>query len=1146
MQTVILSERVSSKFKDHENVLTHPGVSAMENDNSTVMYLTRGGVFRVTVPNFDLTLSPLLRNDYVKYSKELTIMYGFEMNFLFTPAWLITPIITVIIMETIDDNKWTKYIRERMKPPTDVCLHFLSGLPETFGIYSELKNILSNSSDPLYKPILNHINWNNGIFSPCISFTVVERLKSGIPYFQYLYSINQSFINEKHERKIEEYAKARVLTNKAKEALTYTINKAVKLGSYAGSALYENKVFYNYFISFVGAYYANYITSFMGIPSILSYHDSSTVVAVLWTSYSYVRDVYLTEKLLERKTIEFTNMIDKRRKIINEELKLYEDELENRNNAGGEGKGVIILSDEAMEKSVKSVMKNQDNISGLKNILNKYIFPLYSGQVDVTKITNKTLNSEIKKLKKLSDYYSNIDESVNKHGAQSTINSIASNIDDFTEHGDMLTHFVNYSDWYTVNLQSKEEVRRVNKFEDAVNDVLNVSSIVEKDAVDKALKEYNKAKENFDKANKDAKNTGSQLNDIKNKLNILEDANKNLTKAKSNIILDKVFDRSIKDDIKHINTTFSDVLSNLKVKSDSIDTKIANIDKIDVDKLDVNSQIKYNNNKTKVILDSFSFTSGKVSNSVDAKPDTIGFFGPSKNVDDSVNPKSEKFDDTIYKGITDNVVEYARQNINKGNTKTDLELVDKMLYVRNNFDEKVLKLHNNDNNKIITKAPDGSSLKFFDNSNQQLDIPIHYESTAISELESEYDTKLSSINESNMHMIANIAKYLGSNIQEYKNTIDDLNGKDYNNIKTSVHALRLSRANYLKKEKKTLIENTKISNDRYSLNKDDFSISKRDKYYDEQRKSLFEEKKESKVVEVLNLRKAATALLKEINLTTSKIKYYKNSLPYLKALAAGTAAHTLYSSNVLLILSAISSAEAGLYTLYGIDAIQHQIDIGTLAASFLSPILTEVKNEISLYSYNPFKKKVSYSIFDLLKEVSADLYNNTYNPSWTLNIKEIASVSWFNPSVMITDSPIVFRFDNGNYLKINKYELRHMLNELFETFEGIYCPAEISESGITFDPKVFFFRIPNFIPEVLLINEYGRIILENLKYDEEVYVKIAGESHFVHMQNILGLQGAFSSEGIHKMNAVKEYENEVRKVKVKTCTLVVGKSAIVH
>ena len=225
MQTVVLSKRVYSRLSDKRGVLEHCGVSSFEKERSTVLYFTRAGIFSLVVSEFDVTVSEFITGDYNLYKDELKRTYGFHMDMRYTVAWLLTPIIQIAIHNVVPHNMWTKFLLDRIGFPTDVCLRFLSGIPETYIIYNIVVNILNDSKDPYQEALLNHINWNKSVLSPPLTYSFIRTYSSSVPFFASVYSANSQVMMNNIDFKIAEFAEARYKT----QALKGTVSDAFTL-----------------------------------------------------------------------------------------------------------------------------------------------------------------------------------------------------------------------------------------------------------------------------------------------------------------------------------------------------------------------------------------------------------------------------------------------------------------------------------------------------------------------------------------------------------------------------------------------------------------------------------------------------------------------------------------------------------------------------------------------------------------------------------------------------------------------------------------------------------------------------------------------------------------------------------------------------
>ena len=230
--TVLLSSRVSEQLLDHYRVLSHPGVACISGHNSIVLYLTRSGQFRLTVPTFDLTEVQLQGTTYANYMRDVVRIYGFELNFFFTANWLIDPIVRLVIYNRIPQNVWTKNIHNKVKPPPDSALNFLSGIPEAHKFYQIVENIILTPNHNMQRVLLNVDHWDDGKLSTCIIFKLLKLYGDQIPFFAHVYRANKLLLDEQIEKKYHQFAEARVLTKAVKKGFWQIVDLAKSIPGY--------------------------------------------------------------------------------------------------------------------------------------------------------------------------------------------------------------------------------------------------------------------------------------------------------------------------------------------------------------------------------------------------------------------------------------------------------------------------------------------------------------------------------------------------------------------------------------------------------------------------------------------------------------------------------------------------------------------------------------------------------------------------------------------------------------------------------------------------------------------------------------------------------------------------------------------------
>lgn len=470
MQTVVLSKRVSDTFSDKNHVLTHPGVSKLKAEKSIVSWLTKGGIFSVSVPTFDLTDSPPFGSDLTLYQEELKSTYGFSMNMFFCPTWFVSPIATIVVMNSIEDGIWTRYLKKRMKAPSTVALNFLSSLPETFILYHMLSNLMKSSNDPLCQALVETENWSRGRMSPALQFSIVDRFSIEIPYFKHISEINRSFVKARNEEVIALYKKNRLVTNTVKGAITRSIDR-FKLGAYHVSKSLN---------------YIDWIGAVLGISAGIAALISGAPIGIIalngvtpWFTLSFIIEQEIYNNILSQER-PFKEMVVTRRayaqesllrlrSIINERRMLDKEQFKGSLTTGRDvSDGIIFDLVNGIKGSISGwsdITTERQKIQELNSIYQEAmgtdnLIPTFNDDVD-----QEVLEQAFQRANDLFTYYDNLDLSIRVNGVKDTANSVRDNIDDFMQ-ADLRDVDENFIDDFTFRLKRTP-------FEDKLHKIFN-------------------------------------------------------------------------------------------------------------------------------------------------------------------------------------------------------------------------------------------------------------------------------------------------------------------------------------------------------------------------------------------------------------------------------------------------------------------------------------------------------------------------------------------------------------------------------------------------------------------------------------------------------------------------------------------------
>lgn len=225
MKTVILSSNVSKKLVDRGDILLYPGV---EYNDGHVMYMTRLGIYKLKVSKYDLTECSFDKSSYEIYKSELLKRYNLYVNFQCTLSWIINPLLSLAILNYVPYNEYTSYILDRTEMPSDAALHFLSGISESFSIYTSLVKIVKDENHIMHKPIFNYKNWKDGSIDLPITYGIATHL-SDIPFVDGVNTLHRVLTTARHNEKLEIYKRHRPIEQYLKDAFKRFISDAISL-----------------------------------------------------------------------------------------------------------------------------------------------------------------------------------------------------------------------------------------------------------------------------------------------------------------------------------------------------------------------------------------------------------------------------------------------------------------------------------------------------------------------------------------------------------------------------------------------------------------------------------------------------------------------------------------------------------------------------------------------------------------------------------------------------------------------------------------------------------------------------------------------------------------------------------------------------
>lgn len=1115
MQTLILSERVRRTFTDSRKILKYPGSGILKKDSSIIFWLTTGGLFTIKVPTFDLTESPPCLESYNNYKQELKSDYGFDMNMYFCPTWFVTPIISILTMNNIEDGLWTSFLKKRMKPPSENSLHFLSSFPECIYFYILFRNL--SKEDELYNSIMDVNNWNDGKLAPTIQFNIVNRYSNSIPYFQYIIIKNNLFRESKMQEVILFYKRNRLITN---TVTGYLNNLAIlaKQGLYTAASNLKDKDWVGLFI---GAFAAANTLAISGSAT-----ATITSLVMPWLTLSYLIESKITLTKI-RKEESFRNMVKTRLSFANEAV----ERLRQLNNSrygkdleSFSGPAVIErkFEDSDMENMIdetKKILKNASDSNLVPKLNDIYARFLGTENQRVnfnSNMSQKELSEKMEKAMELSQYYTNMNLRLQNEGFDSTISDVEANMNTFMN-SDMRDVDSNYMDEYTYRLKNTPFEDKAKKiFSEVINtfdDKHRMDEMKINLATDRISSFDFLNLENFIKlGDKSREERTNIINDYEiQKRAITEEYYKTLNVidfvSKSGIsahTFKTVYDRynnlmnnpsQIKFDAKCINqyTTelYTDMLSSVMNNVKRLDGVNVN-DKEHVLKYAKKWNYMYNktqnydaNTARNIFRDEMLHE--KDDNKFDAMLSIyydklyIEQFGIDYT-DDIINSKMQRFIN-ISSELNDDVKDLYLDNAINNDIQKSINKHEKNIH---KIKKDILDPYNKSDKKKLNEKLEKieKKLKIMKNLSTKTK-----EGKRDAIYKNEYDKIKNSFTED-----------LNDNIKYVDFYGDDrdfyMSMYPFENSRIVDKFINPHYANFIY----SIFDNDRGLTKQQLINKFNGKNSHLDSLYkrDMDRNKLYDGF-ENKIMS------SFSTIREKVSKIENK-EYYKD---------------TIVDINLDPIKALV---EDGLHSV--INAIN-------------SPIIKGVKNEFSTYIMNVEKKKENYNIINLLNEMGVSSTGEYLNPSWSLKTDTYSNLNWINPKLKLPDDYVTFRFKKGNLLKLGLKDLHNIFDKVYETFEGVYCKV-IDIDSFKYDVHQMMYRIPSTGPQPLIVDLQSKLKLQNIKPGDEIFVDIVSQSMFVHMKDVLELQGAFSSYEKWKMKSVDDYKESVKNTQCMICEIRVG------
>lgn len=99
----------------------------------------------------------------------------------------------------------------------------------------------------------------------------------------------------------------------------------------------------------------------------------------------------------------------------------------------------------------------------------------------------------------------------------------------------------------------------------------------------------------------------------------------------------------------------------------------------------------------------------------------------------------------------------------------------------------------------------------------------------------------------------------------------------------------------------------------------------------------------------------------------------------------------------------------------------------------------------------------------------------------------------------------IFYNEEGSNIHYNRFSIRNILDKSLRLFSGVYMKYDVSKG--TYDPRLFYYRVPWHNADIALVDEFGRVAMENIPKDEDVSLKEKDTIHAVELIRIIQLQG---------------------------------------
>lgn len=1190
MQCVTLSERVYSRITDKRGVLMHRGVSRMEPTQSLVKYLTRSGVYQIRVPEFDVSSAYLNKDDLIKYRGELRASYGFHMDFRYTISWLLTPLLQLAIVNHISRNLWTQYLLDRVSFPSDAALCFLSGFPEAYIIYDKLIDMITSSDHPMQKMILNHVNWNGNKFSPCVTFNIVKLLAPTVPFCHYVYSVNNLMVSRDIKAKIEEYKNARELT-KASQALVTKAWDNVKAGTHLfldsvkiGTELLMGDLL----LPSLNAIKTIAFDNITHVSKRLVSYDEN--IGAYYNRYAYVNAERMITEAKTHNSTDVLNMTEERLVALQTQLDNYYTISKSRAK-GKDGDLSPGDFDKHFDKWTKYAAKelNDDPISrdllidayikqnssatrkdALDHITKEIALQKFKEADPALTYTNTELLSKIDDITQMIILYRDIQGKISADGSNNSLSAsdkkckLEQYIKNINSDGDILTLISGYSDKYIENagfvtsndfMLGDINTQLATKIANMTNSeaiLLREMADTQQHLSDLGIYGMFKSKENHNQSMYNVINSG--ISDIKNIANVVP--NKDNTSKLLRDMLDRVNDDNYIGVIQYAKPP--------EIPSDSSGSEEDDGD----EKSDGDDSNKVPNAAMLALMKS-------------KEDDAISrFFGTMDTMDvkdvNKYNPKSVKYDPTV--NTTLRATDYG---IVADTLLPNLDIDDLDDYMHNTNKEMVIGAYLNKHIKTTADAflknqfkddasadayvgPDNLDKDGIEKYAPELVIPDDKLKNLGAKLSDDNLAKLQTAVSVSMSNITTdmVKKALnddsldfviaGNIVETYKDTImksntilmdqdvDNLTTHtDYNQVSNPLqHISKYDQYVGLNKMTDTLnaldvnIANSsgdqaeKFKAMKNTLSNNYFSADAVDQVTQDYHEEIVEQQKALNSIDNLE-----TMVEKVKNFMKKNIE---KSTPEIKTTGIGGDYERVEFENIILnSLISISEYGAPIFDSktynYFKDCLPH-LDVVSAIRHPLTTSYDHIPSELKLYIPTEYTDFIP-TITEQLKYVLSGDDSIPTRDSYTWEINRSSGTSWFNPKHTLEQSYTRFIFEDKTFLSINQYELTYLMEESLKSYDSVYC-AVTSVDPFLFDPSSQFFRIPNAVPTVIVVNEHHRVMIENRRPEENtIEISNSGKRLMVNLATVLKFQGIESGAPLEK------YKKMVLDNPVTVCTV---------